>query len=147
MIICKEDGCIKGKKICCLLCEEKATCEAACEGDVIEPSQCENAKVSADDPVEAFKDTVSNSLSVIENIAIKKKEFDAIEKQMKEQIKDAMEKYDIKKFSSDYVDITYVAPSTRTTLDSKNLKADHPDLFEQYSKQSKVSSSIRIKVK
>ena len=41
----------------------------------------------------------------------------------------------------------YVAPTTRTTIDSKKLKADHPDIAEAYSKTSNVSASVRITVK
>ena len=53
----------------------------------------------------------------------------------------------IKKFNSDKLDITYIEESTKETFDSKQFKADYPDVYEKYVKTSKVSDSIRIKVK
>jgi hypothetical protein len=43
--------------------------------------------------------------------------------------------------------MTYVAPTTRTTIDSTKLKKDHPEIAEQYSKTSNVSASVRVTLK
>lgn len=42
------------------------------------------------------------------------------------------------------VKLTYVAPSTRSTIDSKKLKEEEPDLVKKFTKISKVSASVRI---
>lgn len=39
---------------------------------------------------------------------------------------------------------TYVQPTTRVSLDSKRLKDEHPDIFESYSKETKVSGSVKL---
>lgn len=40
--------------------------------------------------------------------------------------------------------LTYVSPSTRTTIDSKKLKEEEPELAKKYSKTSLVSATIKI---
>jgi predicted phage-related endonuclease len=42
--------------------------------------------------------------------------------------------------------VSYRKASTRTTLDSKKLKEELPDIYDEYSKISNVSSSISISV-
>ena len=67
--------------------------------------------------------------------------------EIKEQIKEAMEKDEVKKYENDYISITYVAPTTRTTVDSKLLKEKYEDIYKECSKVSDVKSSVRIKIK
>ena len=43
--------------------------------------------------------------------------------------------------------VTYVKPTTRTSIDSAKLKKEMPEVVEKYSKTSNVKSSIRIKLK
>lgn len=49
--------------------------------------------------------------------------------------------------STDEVSVTYIPESDRETLDTKALKQDLPELFDDYVKMTKVKSSIRIRVK
>ena len=58
-----------------------------------------------------------------------------------------MEEKGITGYDNDYLSITYVAPYTKTTIDSKLLKEKYEDIFNECSKTSEVKSSIRIKVK
>ena len=58
----------------------------------------------------------------------------------------AMEKNGIVKIESDDLRINYIAETTRETFDSKQFKADMPDLYAEYVKFSKVKPSVRIKV-
>ena len=58
-----------------------------------------------------------------------------------------MEKYGVKKFETDEVTFTYVAPTTRNTIDSKALKAEQPDIAALYTKTSNVKASVKITVK
>ena len=57
-----------------------------------------------------------------------------------------MENNGVTKFDGDGIKISYVAETTRETFDSKQFKADMPDLYNEYVKFSKVKSSVRIKV-
>ena len=66
--------------------------------------------------------------------------------QFKSDLLMAMEKNGIVKIESGDVRINYIAESNRETFDSKQFKADMPDLYNEYVKFSKVKPSLRIKV-
>lgn len=66
--------------------------------------------------------------------------------QFKSDLLTAMEQNGIVKFESDNVRINYIGETSRETFDSKQFKADMPDLYNEYVKFSKVKPSIRIKV-
>jgi predicted phage-related endonuclease len=84
---------------------------------------------------------------VIADLQNKQKELQDKNEEIKEQIKISMEQNEVKKYENDYISITYVAPTTRTTVDSKLLKEKYEDIYKECSKISNVKSSIRIKVK
>lgn len=46
--------------------------------------------------------------------------------------------------SIDGVKLIYVSPSVRTTIDTKKLKEEEPDLIKKFSKITNVKASIRI---
>jgi len=66
--------------------------------------------------------------------------------EMRKAIKVAMRDNAAKKFENDIIAITYVAPTTRTSIDTKKLKEEKPDLWEEYSKTSPVKDSVRITI-
>lgn len=66
---------------------------------------------------------------------------------LKQSILEEMEAKGIVKIENDDLLISYVAPTDRETFDSKKLREDNPDLYDEYIKITKVKSSIRIKVK
>lgn len=74
-------------------------------------------------------------------------EMDLKAKEIKEALKNAMEKYNVTSYEDDFIKAIYRKASTRTTIDSKKLKEDMPDIYEEYSKTSNVSSSVSIEVK
>lgn len=91
---------------------------------------------------------INNKISeVIADLKSKQENLENINKEIKEKILATMEENGEKKFENEFISITYVAPTTRTTVDSKKLKDEQPQIFEQYSKVSNVKSSVRIKVK
>lgn len=87
---------------------------------------------------------ISNAIA---NLQIKQKELQNKNEEIKEQIKLSMENNDVKKYENDIISITYVAPTTRVTVDSKMLKEKYENIYNECSKISDVKSSIRIKVK
>lgn len=132
-----------GKTECCAFCDEKMTCAGRCpDSDGEEP--CEDA-ISGD--LVLMQATVPEALKTITDIAVQRKKLDEMEKAIKGQLIKAMEKHGVKKFENDLVRFTYVAPTTRTSIDSARLKKEHPEIAEAYQKTSKVSSSVRITVK
>lgn len=86
-------------------------------------------------------------ISAIARLEEQAKAIEAEGKKMKAQILEAMEKYHVKSINNDLMTISYVPPTTRTTLDSKALKEEMPEVFKEYSKTSKVKSSVRVKLK
>lgn len=83
----------------------------------------------------------------IAEFEIKKAEMDIKQKELKQELKEAMENHNIVAFDNDWFKITYRKPSERTTVNSAKLKEELPDVYEEYSKTSKVASSVSIAVK
>lgn len=75
------------------------------------------------------------------------KELKEKEDELKQTILNEMESKNIIKLETDDLMINYIAPSERETLDSKRLREEQPDLYDEYVKLSPVKSSIRLKVK
>lgn len=69
------------------------------------------------------------------------------EDDLKAAILAEMEAKGIIKLDNEFLTITYVAPTDRETLNSKQLRADLPDIYDEYVEMKPVKSSIRIKVK
>ena len=72
--------------------------------------------------------------------------MDLAEKEFKEQLKEAMEQTGRTSVIVDGFSAVIKKATTRTSLDSKRLKAELPDIFAEYSKTSEVKSSITITV-
>lgn len=83
--------------------------------------------------------------TVIEKIKDFKKakaQMDLVEKELNKSLKEAMEKVGLKKFIVNGLCATIKDGTTRTTVDSKRLKEEAPDIYEEYSKTTPVASSI-----
>ena len=75
-----------------------------------------------------------------------KKEMEYQEKLLKDGLMEAMNNLGIKRFIINGLSATIKDGSTRTTIDSKRLKEECPDIYEVYSKTSEVKSSITLSV-
>lgn len=58
-----------------------------------------------------------------------------------------MEANNIAKIDTENLLISYIAPSSRESLDAKKLRDEMPEVYDAYAKIAQVKSSIRIKVK
>ena len=148
-VICKvpDAECPEGLKICCGTCEHSDTCGKCCE-EVFKGthSTCTEAEYVTGELTQ-FESAVPDTIKMITNVIQMKKDLDEQEKELKQKLVEAMEAYGVKSFENDQIKMTYVAPTTRSTIDSTRLKKDHPDIVEQYSKTSNVSASVRVTVK
>lgn len=70
-----------------------------------------------------------------------------VQDELKKSLLAEMEAKGLIKVETPNLVISYIAPSDRETFDSKKLREDNPDLYDEYIKISPVKSSIRIKVK
>lgn len=83
----------------------------------------------------------------IQNLEIEAKKIKEKEEKLKAILLKAMEDNNIKKWEDDVLTISYIAPTTRNSIDSTKLKKEMPEVAEKYTKTSNVKSSIRIKLK
>lgn len=84
---------------------------------------------------------------IIEQYMIAKAQYDNWVAQHDQAIMDIMKSAGVKTIKTDYITLSYVSPSVRKTLDSKRLKEEHPDIYEEYLKESSVKESLRIKMR
>ena len=104
-------------------------------------------EVSEETGLQVFQQGQLVVLQKIADIVTAKKKLEEQEKELKEKLKEAMEKYNIKKFESDILNITYVAESTKTSIDSAKLKKKYPEIAAECSKTSKTSAYVKVMVK
>jgi vacuolar-type H+-ATPase subunit I/STV1 len=107
---------------------------------------CPDAKVVEEELLQ-FQSSVPDAIRQITDLIKLKKQLDDQEKKLKATLTNAMERHGVKSFENDLIKMTYVAPTTRSTIDSTRLKKDHPALAEQYTKVSDVSASVRVSLK
>lgn len=67
------------------------------------------------------------------------------EKEFKEKLKEAMELTGKTEILLNGFSATYRKGSIRTTIDTKRLKAEQPEIAKQYEKTSEASASVVIK--
>ena len=144
-VICKIQNaeCPEGLHICCGTCDYKEICLDACHTEF---TKCPDAEIVTNELVQ-FQSAVPDTIKKIKSLIQMKKELDEQEKVLKQALVEAMEAYGVKTFENDQIKMVYVAPTTRSTIDSTRLKKDHPDIVEQYSKTANVSASVRVTVK
>lgn len=97
-----------------------------------------------------FEDSGLLNPEISNKIAEFEKKIKKLKKQedlLKQSIMVEMEAKGIVKIENDDLLISYVASTDRETFDSKKLREDNPDLYDEYIKITEVKASIRVKVK
>ena len=134
---------ICGKDVCCCFCPDKDTCKNRCDGD----ETCEDI-VDEPDALQVIDKALPDKIEELTDLMVAVKKAEAQIDKIKASLLKAMEDNQIKSFKNDIIEVTYIAPSTRSTFDKKALEADHPELdLTKYNKTSAVKASVRIKVK
>lgn len=93
--------------------------------------------------VEASEQLINEALEIKfleEKLKAKK---DALTLTLLEEMRDN----EIKRIETPDVIISYVDESEREIIDSKKFRKDHPDMYDEYVRFSKVKASLRIKAK
>lgn len=85
--------------------------------------------------------------SLIKQIEEQKKAAEAQAVELRAALMQAMEQNGITNFENERIKLTYVAPTTRTAIDSAKLKKELPEVAEKYTKTSNVKASLRITIK
>lgn len=140
------------KDCCCYYCEDFGECTHACcnfdDKEELERDGCEDQFDEETALQEFNKD--SNAIAIMQQISAiskQKKELEDKEKEIRVALETAMNQYGVKSFENNILKVVYVAPTTKTTIDSKALKKEKPDVYEKYAKTSNVKASVRITVK
>lgn len=84
---------------------------------------------------------------IIAEAEARKKEAEAKRDEIKAALMAQMEEKGVKTFETELIRLTYVAPSTRATIDTARLKKELPEVAEQYTKTSETKASLRITIK
>jgi hypothetical protein len=132
---------------CCRVCPDRDSCEVACG---LDPAMCGDSIPDADNEETALAVFQEQQLTVLNSIADliqAKKDLEAKEADLKVKLQDAMEAYGIKKFTSDILDITYVAASKAESIDSTKLKAKYPHIAAECVKVSNRKAYIKVTMK
>ena len=92
--------------------------------------------------IEATKELISN----IKKFQKAKVALNQMESELKENFKEVMEENGIKKWTSPdgSFTVTYVAPTISTTLDSKRIKEELPEIYSAYSKTSTRAGYVKL---
>ena len=145
MIKCKDGNCEYGHGMtCCFVCDDRDVCKFKCDGD---PKECGASITEQSNELIPFQSKAMAIMQKIVDLNIQKKQLEAQDKDVRQQLEKVMGEYNITSFENDLLKVTYVAPTTRTTIDSAKLKKDLPAIAEKYTKISQVKGSVRIEVK
>lgn len=84
---------------------------------------------------------------LMQEIKVKKEELKVLEDKVgkiQDILYDTMGKEGVKTVDRGKLKITYVAPSTRVSVDSKKLQKEEPEIYKKYVKTTTVTGSIKI---
>lgn len=84
------------------------------------------------------------AIEQLKNFYELKAKMDIMEKELKQGLKEVMEEKGVKKFIVNGLCASIKDSTTRTTIDSKKLKEECPDIYKEYSKTTNVASSITL---
>lgn len=148
MIKCK-NSCPLGKfDGCCRHCPEWGEVGEKCPESCVEhPNECGESVFDEETALQEFRTTQLATLNAIASLTAHKKAIEDQEKQMKAALYEAMEKYGIKKFESDVLNLTFVEPTTATSVDSNKLKKKYPDIAAECSKITTKAGYVKITLK
>lgn len=131
---------------CCAQCKARGNCASACP-DACKYKECDEYSEEVTTDVVAFKTHQVQLIDAITKLENQRKKLDEQSKIMREKLQAAMEEYGVTKFDNGMLKLTYVAPTTRSAIDSTKLKKELPEVAEKYTKVSNVKASIRLEVK
>lgn len=87
-------------------------------------------------------------VEILKDFKRKKVEIELQEKQLREELLEAMEKYGILNWKNEDETISaiYKKGYERTSIDSTRLKKELPDVAEEYSKTTQVKPSVELTI-
>ena len=145
MIKCREfENCNEnGFNGCCESCPDKVGCKEKCTKTT---DTCGNA-IFEGTTFEVFESKTATVITNIADLVKQKAAIEVAEKSMREKLEAAMVEYGIEKIDHEILKISYIKPTTRTSVDSKKLQATYPHIYAECSKTSNVKGYVKIELK
>ena len=144
MIQCK-NACPLGKFAgCCSCCPENQACQSACEEI---PATCADATFDEETGLATFQKSQLATLEKITALVNQKKALEDQEKTLKAALFAAMEKFGIKKFETEILNLTYVPATVAHGIDSAKLKKKYPDAAADCAKDTPRAGYVKITLK
>ena len=144
MIQCK-NACPLGKFAgCCSCCPENQACQSACEEI---PATCADATFDEESGLATFQKSQLATLEKIAALVNQKKVLEDQEKTLKAALFTAMEKFGIKKFETEILNLTYVPATVAHGIDSAKLKKKYPDAAADCAKDTPKAGYVKITLK
>lgn len=101
--------------------------------------------------IEKFEQQNMMAFIELQDLENQAKAIEARKNEVRDILTRGMEENGIVSIDNDYVKISYVAPSESTSLDTKTLRAERPEIYNSlmadFSKTTKKKGYVRIKVK
>ena len=94
----------------------------------------------SEEELEELEELMKDIKSKEEELNLLKEKVDKV----KETLYGIMEKAGVKTVDRNKLKMTYVAPSTRVSVDSKKLQEKEPEIYKKYVKTTTVAGSIKI---
>ena len=94
----------------------------------------------SEEELEEFEELMEDIKSKEEELKVLKEKVDKV----KGILYDTMGKEGVKTVDRGKLKITYVAPSSRTSVDSKKLEKEEPEIYKKYVKTTTVEGNIKI---
>ena len=94
----------------------------------------------SEEELEELEELLEDIKSKEEELKLLKEKVDKV----KEVLYDTMGKEGVKTVDRGKLKITYVAPSSRTSVDSKKLEKEEPEIYKKYVKTTTVEGNIKI---
>ena len=110
--------------------------------DALTWKQCWDLQRSELEPIDKNElDTIEERMKALAPLV---EEYKQLEDQLRTSLLEQLELSGATQYTGRMFVATYVQPTTRVSLDSKRLKEEHPDIYESYSKETKVSGTVKL---
>src|SRR5690606_10309919 len=101
--------------------------------------------------VQVFQNQYLAKMQELQQLVNHKKELEKTEKQIKKELEQAMNEYNIRSIDKEYLKITRVEANETVTIDLAAMKKKEPDIYdellEDYPKVTKRNAYVRFTVK
>src|SRR5690625_270481 len=98
-----------------------------------------------------FENKYLSKMQQLQTLVQQKKELDKVEKDIKKELEEAMDKHNIKSIDNEYLKITRVDASETTSINLREVQKKEPelynDLLEDYPQVRKRKAYVRFMVK